>query len=557
MNIKGIPLIRIIYYFGLGLMVVALPLSEYFMSVAQFILTIVFMWEGIDYKPIHDVQSNHKRSLGILLIIPTVVIEVLKNIASKFILFYRNKPALILSSIYLLHIIGLLHTSDIAQAMQDLRIKLPLFLLPLFISTTEGLGKKGFYRLLGLYVAAVFVATLISTWVYLSRDIIDPRDISIYISHIRFSLNICLAIFILWYFIIYKDTFKISFKAGFVVTLLWLLLFMIILRSRTGFLALALSGAYVIVRYVIAQKTPIRRYGTLFISLAIPIAILSFIFITVKNYVDVEEIHIEELEQYTQNGTRYTHDVDMGIEAGRHLGIYICYPELEQSWNTRSNLDFNGRDKKGQELRYTLIRFLTSKDYRKDTQGVAQLTDEEVVYIENGIANVNYLNRYSIKNSINQIILAYLDYRRYGNTAGYSAFERIEQLKAASSIIRNNFLIGVGTGDLHDVFKTEFTQIDSNLKDSDPNMFSSHNQFFNILIMFGIIGLAWFLFALIYPPVKTGLFKDYFFMVFFVIMIVSMLLDDTLNTQPGSTFVYFFFSLFLFGRKKEALAIED
>jgi len=557
MKIKGIPLIRIIYFFGLGLMVVALPLSEYFMSIAQFVLTFVFIWDGINYKPIHDVQSKHKGLGGILLLIPTAIIEVLRNIISKFIIFFRNKPALIFSSIYLIHVIGLLHTADIDQAMHDLRIKLPLFLLPLFISTSEGIGKKGLYRLLGLYLSAVFVATLISTWVYLTREIIDPRDISIYISHIRFSLNICLAIFVTWYFMLDGNTFKVIQRVGFSLLIVWLILFLIVLRSRTGYLVLTVGGAYVILRYLIAQKNLIKKYVLVFVSLAIPIAIIIFISMTVKSYIDVDEINPAELDQYTVDGTKYTHDVNMGIEGGKHLGINLCYPELEKSWNERSELNFKGEDKKGQELRFTLIRFLTSKDYRKDKQGVAQLTDEEISYIENGIANVNYLNRFSIKNNINQITLAYLDYKRYGNTAGYSAFERIDQSKAAIAIIKDNFMTGVGTGDLHNAFKIEFAKMDSDLKDAEQNMRSSHNQFFNILIMFGIAGFIWFLFALFYPPFKTRMFRDYFFMVFFVIMFISMLLDDTLNTQPGSTFVCFYYSLFLFGRKKEALAIDN
>jgi len=262
MKVRGIPLIRIIYYFGLGLMVVALPLSEFFMSIAQFILTFVFVWEGINLKPIHDIQSKHKRSIGILLIIPAFLIEIFRNIASKFVLFFRNKPALIFSSIWFIPIIGLLHTTDIGMAMHDIKIKLPILLLPLFISTTEGLGKKQFYSLLGLYVAAVFVATLISTWIYLTREIIDPREISIYISHIRFSLNICLAIFILWYFIMDRDTLKLVYRAGFVVALIWLLLFLILLRSRTGYLAISVGGAYVMIRYLIAQKNPVKIFGT-------------------------------------------------------------------------------------------------------------------------------------------------------------------------------------------------------------------------------------------------------------------------------------------------------
>jgi hypothetical protein len=99
--------------------------------------------------------------------------------------------------------------------------------------------------------------------------------------------------------------------------------------------------------------------------------------------------------------------------------------------------------------------------------------------------------------------------------------------------------------------KNQLIEMDSNLKDAKGGMFSSHNQFLNIAVLFGLLGLLWFLFAIIYPPLKLNKFNDYFFLVFFIIMIVSMLTDDTLNTQPGATFVSFFYALFLWGRKNE------
>jgi len=46
-------------------------------------------------------------------------------------------------------------------------------------------------------------------------------------------------------------------------------------------------------------------------------------------------------------------------------------------------------------------------------------------------------------------------------------------------------------------------------------------------------------------------FSDYFFLVFFIIVMLSMIPEDTIESQAGVTFFAFFYSLFLFGKKEE------
>jgi hypothetical protein len=77
-------------------------------------------------------------------------------------------------------------------------------------------------------------------------------------------------------------------------------------------------------------------------------------------------------------------------------------------------------------------------------------------------------------------------------------------------------------------------------------MFSAHNQFLNAAVATGIIGLIWFIAALLYPAVRMKRFTNYFFLTFFTIAVVSFLGDDTLKSQAGVTFIAFFYSLFVF-----------
>jgi O-antigen ligase len=133
--------------------------------------------------------------------------------------------------------------------------------------------------------------------------------------------------------------------------------------------------------------------------------------------------------------------------------------------------------------------------------------------------------------------------------------QRFEYWKASAHIIKHNWLIGVGTGDLDDAFNRTYTQLDSKLHESFR--MRSHNQFLAVFIAFGIFGLLWFIFTLLYPGLKSGKFTNYFYIVFFIIIIMSMLTEDTLETQAGATFFAFFNALLLFGHKRNTDKAED
>ena len=166
-----------IYFFGLVLLAVSLPLSVFTMSISQFILAINWIWE-MNFKQKFSTLIN-RRSLWVFLLL------------------------------FLVHVAGLIHTSwpegfyiDSYNALKDLKLKLPLLLLPIIIGTSEPLNSKKIKALLVLFSLAVTSGTFISTAVLLgltNHNIIDIRNISIFISHIRFSLLINLAIFsLLW-----------------------------------------------------------------------------------------------------------------------------------------------------------------------------------------------------------------------------------------------------------------------------------------------------------------------------------------------------------------------
>jgi hypothetical protein len=105
---------------------------------------------------------------------------------------------------------------------------------------------------------------------------------------------------------------------------------------------------------------------------------------------------------------------------------------------------------------FTLERFLASKDYRKDAEGVEKLTDVEVMAIQNGVANYRYLDKLSFSDRLYEILWEFEDYRRNGNPSGHSVVQRFEYWKAALNIIKENIILGVGTGDVATAYKEQY-----------------------------------------------------------------------------------------------------
>jgi O-antigen ligase len=112
--------------------------------------------------------------------------------------------------------------------------------------------------------------------------------------------------------------------------------------------------------------------------------------------------------------------------------------------------------------------------------------------------------------------------------------------KSAFNIIKENTLLGVGTGDASNELKKEFTS--NGYVDGFYENLNVHNQYFEILLENGIIGLAIFLSLLgfmIYIAIKQ---RNLIYGAFILIMMISFVFETVLNRLAGITF----FPLFAF-----------
>jgi len=509
-----------IYFFCLTLLAVAMPFSKPVMSIAQILLLINWLIEG--------------------------------NLKSKINSFLRNKTALIISSIWILHLVGLIYTADIDYGIKDAKTKFPLFLLPLIISTSVPLSAKQLKMLLLFFVSAIVANTLIgigALYGLFKKEITDVRGISLFVSHIRFGLMICLSVFIMFFY--FKKESKLSVRIILALLIVWTIIFLFILESLTGIFVL-ITAIFITGSFYIFNK------GKTWMKIIFPIAIISagiFLFQFLKAEIEAvvsvkQKIDFNQIDSRTKNGKKYLHDINnTQAENGYYVGLFICLEETESEWNKRSKIKFNENDKKGNEIRFTILRYLTSKGLRKDAEGVKSLNENDISFIESGAANCNYTNFSSIRSRIHEIVWELNEYKSGRNSSGHSLTQRLEFWKTSFDIIEENIFFGVGTGDPPSAFKMQYIKNNSQLK--EKFRLRSHNQFFAIAVSFGIIGLIWFLFCLIYPFVNGKIASRYFYSVFIIIVALSFVNEDTLESQAGVTFFALFNSLFLFCSEKK------
>lgn len=511
-----------VYIFAIAILIIGLPLSKFLMSISQLILSANWLLEG--------------------------------DLKNKFNRFFKNKAALVLGSLLFLHFLGLLYSSDLAYGWHDIKIKAPLFVLPVIISTSPPVSTEIFKRFLQLFLGSLLIASIISTLILtdtlIHRKVADIRDVSIFISHIRFGLLLCLGVFVGIYLFITDEV--IAFKWVYTAYIIWSFVFLVMIESMTGLSALFITLFVLIMIKGIIPENKLLKWTRVILGVSALLVVIYFY----KIFVPVQKttIHKFTVLEKTAKGNWYHSDTSYDQTENGYL-VYLNYSpeEMEESWNKRSKINYNDNDLKGNVISGTLLRFLASKGLNKDEAAVNSLTAEEVRAIERGIANVNYMKMSGLPGRIQEILWEIDLYRKTGDANGHSITQRFEYWKTATAIMKANLWLGVGTGDVANAFREQYERAHSLLE--TQWRLRAHNQYLSIAVGMGMIGLIWFLITLFYPMYRLGMQHNYLYIVFLVIALVSFFTEDTLETQAGVTFFAFFNSFFLFIQPKQAKEI--
>lgn len=509
---------RRVYIILLILLAAALPLSIFATSVIQFLLALNWLIEG-------DFAAKRKR-------------------------ISSNKSFLIFSLFYLAHLVGMIWSSDFQYGLQDLKIKLPLIVIPFLIVSSEELVLKEIRYILTSFVGGSLIASIATILALLNVipvDISDYRNASLFISHIRFSLMIVLSIMFSAYFLMRKGEVSNRYlKLFFLLSLLWLPVFLVILRSLSGIVIILFLIFFISLYLVSTIPDRAGRFMLTVFIVFIPLFGIIYIGSSINRFYTVEEIHPEELDSLTIQGNRYIHNLENGeTENGNYVWIYVCPEELEKEWANLSNYEYMGKAENGDFLRFTIIRYLTSKGLRKDSVGLHQLTPVDIEAIESGIANHIYLNRFALYPRIYEVIWEFDRYRLGSSPNDKSLIQRYFYLKAGIHIASQNLLFGVGTGDVRQSFEKYYDESDSPLRMERRRR--AHNQYLTLAIALGIPGLILCMLAFTLPVFINKRWYSYMAIVFLITMALSMLDEDTLENTPGAVMFGLFYALFILG----------
>jgi hypothetical protein len=487
-------------------------------------------------------------SFSLIVLISNWVLEA--DFKSKFSQLVKCKSVWLVLSILLLYIIGLLYTEDINYGIKRIKVLLILMTVNLVLGTMKPLSKKELKFIFQVFLAAVFFASLISVGNYcgiFGHKIEDIREISMFIYNSYFSLMINFSIILtLYYFILFEFQNKsLSELIIYVFLCIWFTFFIFFLRSFLGITVFFIVIPVFLL--VLISKIQFRFFRILFYSLT---GIIIFSFVTllifsILRYYKVDKTELINLQPYTINGNLYHHNpYSRQIENGHYVWIYICEKELRQEWNKISLYHYDSLDNKGQQIKHTIIRYLASKGLKKDSAGIHQLTSEDIGLIEKGYANYIFRENYGIYQRIYQIIWEIDMYFKTGATYSHSVAQRIAFFKQAVKILKRNFIIGVGTGDIRDEMIKQ--SISDNIQFQKDWLGKPHNQLLSFSVSFGIIGFCWVMLALILPVFFNKKQKFLLLNMFLLLYFISMFSVDTFDYHVGIAFFAFFYCIFLY-----------
>ena len=508
---------RNLSFWGLACIAAGLPLSVVLVSVGLFILAGNWILEG--------------------------------RYRERTVRFFTDPLALIVSSVYILFVVGMFWTESVENGLNELKVKLPIFLIPFLTFNAKLPKRKRIQEILLLFVVACLIGTFLGViyfWIQNDGEIPNKRKLSVVISHIRFGLMLVMAIFILIYYLTTKwKDWSITERALAAAAAIWFFFFLVLMESATAILAFGVLVGLSFVRLFI-RLSSLRLKALVFTGILVGgIATVFYVnLIRVNHYKEVP-INQLTLNVKTTNGNYYAHQKEVPYqENGHRVWNFVCMDELEQEWPKYSSVDFSADDGRGQPIKYTIIRYLSSLGLKKDSAGLSMISPTDIGFIEKGYTNYKYTSKWGVSRRIAQIIWQIDSYSIAGANHS-SLLMRWVYFKLGTQILLDNWMFGVGTGDMRLAYQDAYEVDDRGMLPKFQDI--SHNQFLSVGIAIGLFGLAWFCFAFFYP--LSIYYRDYLYLMFMALVTISFLTDNTLGTQSGVTLFAFFNCLLIFRKE--------
>lgn len=514
-------LFRWLYLGGLAITGIGMPWGEFLMSIGQIIALGGWLIEGI----------------------------VRKSLGARVKHAFSQRAVLVFLSFYAIHVLGLLWTSDLAWGMDVCRILLPLLILPPIAASSPPMQRAELRALLLLFAASTIASTFACLALNTTPD--DHRALSHFISHIRLSLMVCMAAFVL---VRYWPK-RWLLRAVHLLAIGWCVYFLQLLGSITGLVVLLVVAGWWLWRRSRSFGTA-PRWAVRLGMVALPLLLGYYVVGIVADAHRVDPVERKPLTLTSPGGERYAHDTtNLQLENGRYVWRNIAWAEVHRTWHRISNFPLDSTDARGHVFYGTLFRYLTSKGLNKDSVGMAALSSDDLSRIMNGEWSAQQRERDPLELRIRELVFEEQRYRNTGDASGYSSVMRLEFWKAGRHIVEQHPLVGVGTGDTKSAFAAVYQELHSPL--DERWRLRAHNQYLTWTISFGFVGLVLCVLAWLLPVRLIGAWREPLFVAWAIAFVLSCLTEDTLETQAGATFAAWFYVLLVFGTATPARPVAE
>jgi hypothetical protein len=258
--------------------------------------------------------------------------------------------------------------------------------------------------------------------------------------------------------------------------------------------------------------------------------------ITIKDFYHVKS-NERAIQTFSLGGEKYSHKFhDNTTENGFFVWENIAPKELKKAWEKRSKTRFDGKDNIGQPLKKTLFRYLTSKGFKKDREGLLKLKESEIRLIENGRTTCKEYSNLQIR--IRSLLHESNADKKKQNLKNQTVSQRLFFWKKGLEIFLKAPIFGYGPGGSKVEYKEYY-------KTNETPLFA-HNQFLTQLINLGIFGfIIWItIIFYVFTQIKKELIS--IFIPYLVLMFLSFLSDDMLEVQAGVTIFSLIGTIMLF-----------
>ena len=124
---------------------------------------------------------------------------------------------------------------------------------------------------------------------------------------------------------------------------------------------------------------------------------------------------------------------------------------------------------------------------------------------------------------------------------------RIFIWRASNTVIKNNIIVGVGTGDSKEELMKEYER--RNMGYVLSSKLNAHNEFYQVFISLGIIGFLLLVATLLVPMREAFKSSNLIYSSFLLIIVFNFFFESMLETQAGVMFYAFFNSLLCFSNR--------